>query len=79
MGAMGRYVAAPNASFQPMNCAFGLIDSLPAEPGKKRIRKKADRYEAISARSLAWFEENAPAELRERTVPDEDGTGKDET
>ena len=64
MGAMGRYVAAPNAAFQPMNCAFGLIDPLPVEPGKRRIRKKTDRYEAISARSLAWYEENRPAELR---------------
>lgn len=52
MGAMGRYVAAPNRHFQPMNCAFGLIDPLPVLPGQKRIRDKQQRYEAISARAL---------------------------
>ena len=55
MGAMGRYVSTPNHSFQPMNCTFGLIDSLPVDAQHKRIRKKADRYMAISQRSLDWF------------------------
>ena len=79
MGAMGRYVAAPNAAFQPMNCAFGLIDPLPVEPGQRRIRKKTDRYEAVSRRSLDWFEENLPAELRIAAVPAEGGAGKEGT
>ena len=55
LGAMGRYIAAPNSNFQPMNCSFGLIDPLPAVPGKKRIRKKEERYEAISARALQYW------------------------
>ena len=55
LGAMGRYVSTPNRNFQPMNCSFGLLDPLPVEPGRKRIRKKADRYEAVSRRSLDWL------------------------
>lgn len=61
MGAMGRYISAPNHNFQPMNCSFGLIDSLPVDKEHKKIRNKAQRYEAVSARSLAymrnWIEE----------------------
>ena len=55
MGAMGRYVSTPNRHFQPMNCSFGLIDPLPIQPGQKKIRNKAERYEAISARSLEYL------------------------
>ena len=55
LGAMGRYISTPNTRFQPMNCAFGLIDPLPAEPGKRRIRNKAERYEAIAARALEYW------------------------
>ena len=53
IGAMGRYVSSPNARFQPMNCAFGLIDQLEVAPGEKRMRNKQLRYEAISRRALA--------------------------
>lgn len=53
IGAMGRYVAAPNRHFQPMNCAFGLIDPLEIQPGQKRIKNKLERYERISERALA--------------------------
>ena len=53
IGAMGRYVSSPNSRFQPMNCAFGLIDQLEVAPGEKRIRDKQLRYEAISERALA--------------------------
>ena len=56
IGAMGRYVSTPNARFQPMNCAFGLIDQLEGAPGEKRIRNKQLRYEAISKRALAEVE-----------------------
>jgi len=52
MGAMGRYVSTPNKRFQPMNCAFGLIDQLEVLPGQKRIRNKQLRYEAIAQRAL---------------------------
>ena len=56
IGAMGRYVSTSNARFQPMNCAFGLIDQLEVTPGEKRIRNKQLRYEAISKRALAEVE-----------------------
>jgi len=54
---MARYVSSPNRDFQPMNCAFGLIDPLPLEPGQKRIRDKQRRYELISKRGLAEIKE----------------------
>lgn len=57
MGAMGRYVAASNRNFQPMNCSFGLIDSLPVDKEHLKIRGKAQRYEAVSARSLAFMKD----------------------
>ena len=57
MGAMGRYISTPNRNFQPMNCSFGLIDSLPVDKEHKKIRNKAMRYEAISARSLAYMKD----------------------
>lgn len=53
IGAMGRYVSTPNKRFQPMNCAFGLIDQLEVTPGEKRIRNKQQRYEKIAQRALA--------------------------
>ena len=55
IGALGRYVSAENRHFQPMNCTFGIIDPLPYVPGQKRIRDKKERYEAISARALAYI------------------------
>ena len=53
IGAMGRYVAAPNRRFQPMNCAFGLIDALELAQGEKKIRNKQERYLKIAERALA--------------------------
>ena len=53
IGAMARYVSAPNRNFQPMNCAFGLIDPLEVRPGEKKIRNKQQRYEKIAERALA--------------------------
>ncbi|MEG2253056.1 MAG: methylenetetrahydrofolate--tRNA-(uracil(54)-C(5))-methyltransferase (FADH(2)-oxidizing) TrmFO, partial [Clostridia bacterium] len=44
IGAMARYVSTPNKRFQPMNCAFGLIDELEVAPGERRIRNKQQRY-----------------------------------
>ncbi len=55
IGAMGRYVSAENRHFQPMNCTFGIIDPLPVVQGQKKIRDKRERYEAVSARSLAYI------------------------
>ena len=51
-GHMGRYVATSNRHFQPMNCAFGLIEPLKRAPGEKKIRSKQERYERISERAL---------------------------
>ena len=56
IGAMGRYVSSPNKRFQPMNCAFGLIDPLSCAPGEKKIRDKQARYEKIAERALAEVE-----------------------
>ncbi len=56
IGAMGRYVSTENRHFQPMNCTFGIIDPLPYVPGQKRIRDKKERYEAVSARALAFID-----------------------
>ena len=53
LGAMAHYVSTPIRDFQPMNCCFGLIEPLPVEPGKKPIRNKVQRYEAIGKRSLS--------------------------
>ncbi len=52
LGAMGCYVSTPNRDFQPMNCTYGLLEGLPVEPGKKPIRNKVMRYEAMAQRSL---------------------------
>ena len=57
MGAMGHYVSNPNHNFQPMNCSFGLIDSLPIDKEHKKIRNKAQRYEAVSARALDYMKQ----------------------
>lgn len=51
IGALGQYISTANPeNFQPMNINFGIIASLDA-----RIRKKADRYLAISQRSLDFL------------------------
>jgi len=52
IGSMARYISTPNKRFQPMNCAFGLIDPLEVKQGEKRIRNKQLRYEKISERAL---------------------------
>ena len=57
IGAMGRYVSTANAHFQPMNCTFGLIDSLPVDAEHKKIRNKQMRYTAVSQRALAWLDQ----------------------
>ncbi len=52
IGALGQYISTAVAdSFQPMNINFGIIASL-----DQRIRIKAERYTAISNRSLAVIE-----------------------
>ncbi|MBR2822553.1 MAG: methylenetetrahydrofolate--tRNA-(uracil(54)-C(5))-methyltransferase (FADH(2)-oxidizing) TrmFO [Clostridia bacterium] len=56
LGALGRYVSTSHADFQPMNCTYGLMDPLPVEPGKKRIRNKVERYEKMAERALQYWE-----------------------
>ena len=46
-GALGRYVAAPNRDFQPMNANFGLLPPL-----EGRVRGKRQRYAALAERAL---------------------------
>ena len=55
MGAMGRYVSTPNKHFQPMNCSFGLLDSLPVDKEHKKIRNKQQRYQVISDRAIQYM------------------------
>ena len=62
MGAMGAYVSRQNRDFQPMNCSFGLIDSLPVDKQHKKIRNKQQRYEAVSTRSLEFMKDWAERE-----------------
>lgn len=64
IGALAHYVSTPNRDFQPMNCCFGIIEGLPAEPGKRPIRNKVQRYEAIARRSLGIIGDLA-AKLRD--------------
>jgi len=52
LGAMAQYISTPIRDFQPMNCCFGLIETLPVEPGKRPIRNKVQKYEAVAGRSL---------------------------
>ena len=56
LGALGKHVSTPVHDYQPMNCSFGLIDPLPAAE-QKHYRKKRDRYEAVSGRSLNYIRE----------------------
>lgn len=53
IGALGQYISTASPDhFQPMNINFGIIASL-----DQRVRLKAERYTAISQRSLALIEE----------------------
>lgn len=47
MGALCRYVAAPNDDFQPMGCNMGLLP-----PWPERIRDKQARYTAVAERAM---------------------------
>ena len=47
MGALSRYISAPNGDFQPMNANYGLLPPLGTEIRDKRMRK-----EAYASRSL---------------------------
>ena len=51
LGALGRHVCGPNRDYQPMSITFGIIDEYP-----KKIRSKAERYEAVARRSLETLE-----------------------
>ena len=51
LGALGRYVAAPQSNYQPMHATYGLI-----RPLDERIRNKQQRYLAMAQRSLEYIE-----------------------
>ncbi|MEE0928656.1 MAG: methylenetetrahydrofolate--tRNA-(uracil(54)-C(5))-methyltransferase (FADH(2)-oxidizing) TrmFO, partial [Acutalibacteraceae bacterium] len=54
LGALIRYITNPDVvDFQPMGANFGIIPPL-----ETRIRDKAERYTALSQRSLKWYDEN---------------------
>ncbi len=51
MGALSQYISDTSVkNFQPMGAAFGIIDPL-----DEKIRDKKERYEALSQRSLQYF------------------------
>ena len=54
LGALVGYITDETISdFQPMGANFGIIPSLP-----DRIKDKAERYTALSNRSLDWYSKN---------------------
>ena len=57
IGAMARYISTENKRFQPMNCAYGLLDPLEIKPGEKKIKNKVERYEKIAQRALTQLSE----------------------
>ena len=52
IGAMGRYVAAHNRNFQPMNATFGIMAPLDGP----RIRNKKERCQRIAERALSTLD-----------------------
>ncbi len=56
LGALINHVTNSTSSdFQPMGANFGIIDPL-----NERIKVKAERYTALSNRSLDWYNQNQP-------------------
>ena len=54
LGALIKYITDESVTdFQPMGANFGIIPSLPI-----RIKDKAERYTALSERSLDWYSKN---------------------
>ena len=52
MGALTAYITDPTVKdFQPMGANFGIIPPLP-----EKIRDKKERYAALSARSMQYFQ-----------------------
>ncbi len=52
MGALSRYIAAPNPSFQPMNANFGIL-----RPLERPVRDKRERYRLLAERALRSIHE----------------------
>ena len=56
LGALINHVTNSTSSdFQPMGANFGIVDPL-----NERIKVKAERYTALSNRSLDWYNQNQP-------------------
>lgn len=51
IGALSKYIAAPNERFQPMNANFGILPELEG----RKIRDKKERYAKLAERSLEYF------------------------
>ena len=59
LGALTGYVTGSTGKdFQPMGANFGILPPLDTP-----IRDKTARYEALAARSLAWYDERIGDEL----------------
>ena len=55
LGALSKYISDETVTkFQPMGANFGVLPPL-----AEKIKDKSERYSALSARSLSWFDENA--------------------
>jgi len=72
IGALARYISGGSVSdFQPMNINFGIIDPL-----EQKVRRKADRYAAVSRRALSaldglsLFPDEDPARFNSRKGED---------
>ena len=52
MGALSRYIATPNADFQPMNANYGILAG-----GFESVRDKKERRRLLAERSLEAIEQ----------------------
>ncbi len=60
LGALTNYVAnSLSKDFQPMGANFGVLPPL-----EEHIRDKKERYAALSARALKWYDENIGDDFR---------------
>ena len=51
IGALAKYISAPNEKFQPMNANFGIVPELP-----KKIKDKKIKYGELADRAIKYLE-----------------------
>jgi methylenetetrahydrofolate--tRNA-(uracil-5-)-methyltransferase len=51
IGALCRYIAAPNKDFQPLGANMGILPELP-----ERVRDKAVKYQLLAEKALAGYD-----------------------